>query len=98
MLEPERERSETQVENELLEALKHLGYQISKDYKLKIIRIDPEKISLGFDSWVNINFVVKCDDPNILSKMNIRMAEKLSEMNKYIDSEIEYIPSFISET
>ena len=97
MLEPERERSETQVENELLEAIKDLGYQISKDYKLKIIRIDPEKISLGFDFWVNINFVVKCHDPDILSKMNIRMAEKLSEMSKYLDSEIEYIPSFISE-
>lgn len=97
MPEPERERGESQVENELLGALRHLGNQISREYNVKIMRTDSEKISLGQDFWVNINFFVKCDDPDILAKMNIRLAEKLSGMNAYLESKIEFIPSFISE-
>lgn len=86
--------NEPELNNKLANALKAIGVGICKKYLVDLSDINYEKVVFDNDTWININFVVDCIDQNQLSKLNIELSKELAKYTEFLNSDIEYIPSF----
>lgn len=89
-------KQEIEKNHKLARTLRDIGIDICYARDIKVFEIKYERINLESESWININFEVSCYDPAVLAQINLELSQKLANTEDYINSEIEYIPTFIS--
>lgn len=89
-------KQEIEKNHKLARTLRDIGIDICNTREIEIFEIKYERVNLESESWININFEVSCYDPRVLAQINFELSQKLANTEDYINSEIEYIPSFIS--
>ncbi|WP_131780275.1 hypothetical protein [Legionella bozemanae] len=78
----------------LARTLRVIGEHICKQRFIDLFDVSYEKVTFENDSWVNMNFLVDSIDPQELSQLNIQLSKELAKNKDFLNSEIEYIPSF----
>lgn len=66
-------------------------------FNITIEKINYEEVALGNENWIEIIFITKPLDKKTFTKINNDLISNLSENEKFLHSDIQYVPIFSEE-